>query len=225
MGTNWNDPTVSALISLWEGFLLYLPNLILGTIILIVGWLVAGLFGELITQILKKIKFDNLFEEAEWKEALNKAKIKIQASKFIGSIVKWIIYILVLWLAVGVFGLAYFAEFMGEIIRFIPNVIVASLIFVIAVILADFLSKIVVVATQKASFKYTDVAGEITKWAIWIFAGFAILIELGIAEELLMTLFTGIIIMVAIAGGIAFGLGGKETAREVLKNLEGKFKE
>ncbi len=225
MKADWNNVTIDALVALWESFLLYLPNLIVGTILLIFGWFIAIGLGKIVAQLLKKAKFDDLFEKDEWKEAMDKAKIKIHASKFMGSIVKWIIYIFFLWAAVGVFGLVYFTEFMGEVVRYIPNVIVAALIFVVAVMLADFLSKIIVVATQKASFKHTYLAGEMARWAIWIFAGFAILIELGIARELLSILFSGIVAVMVIAGGLAFGLGGKEIAGEILRELKNKLKE
>ncbi len=218
MRVDWTSITIDAMENLWQSFLLYIPNLILGILILIFGWFLATGLEKLTTQVLKKMKFDDLFDKEEWKEAMEKAKIKINASKFIGSIVKWIVSIIVLWLAVGIFGLVYFAEFMGDIIRYIPNVIVASLIFVVAVILADLLSKIVVVAMEKAKFHHTSMAGEIVKWSIWIFAIFAILIELGIARELLSILFSGIVALIVIAGGLSFGLGGKDMATEILSN-------
>jgi len=99
------------------------------------------------------------------------------------------------------------------------------LIFVVAVIFADFLSKIIVVTTEKAKFKFTSFAGKIVKWSIWIFAIFAILIQLGIAEELIITLFTGVVALIVIAGGIAFGLGGQDFARDTLKDIKNKLKE
>lgn len=225
MKTDWNSATIEALASMWESFLLYLPNLVVGLILLIFGWFIATGFGKIITQILKRAKFDDLLETEDWKAAMRKAKIDFHASKFVGLIVKWVIYIFFIWSAVGVFGLGYFTEFMGDVIRYIPNVIVASLIFVVTVMLADFLSKIIIVATERAKFKYTDLAGEIARWSIWIFAGFAILIELGIAKEMLSTLFTGIVALLVIAGGIAFGLGGKEIAADFLRKIGAKLKE
>jgi len=220
MQIDWINITIIAMENFWQSFLFYLPNFILGILILVLGWFIADGTGKVVTQLLKKFKFDSFFEKEGWKEAMEKAKIKIHASKFVGIITKWIISIIFLWMAVGVLGLIYFAEFMEKIIRYIPNVIVASLIFVVAVIVADFLSKIIVVATQKAKFQHTVLAGEIAKWAIWIFATFAILIELEIARELLSILFTGIVAFMVIAGGLAFGLGGKDTAAEILENIK-----
>ena len=225
MNADWSTVTIQALVTLWESFLLYIPNLIMGLLLLIFGWFIAYGLGKLVSEILKKMKFDSLFAKEEWREAMQKAKINLNASAFVGSIVKWVVYIIFIWAAVGAFGLVYFSQFMAEILNYIPNVIVAALIFVVAVILADFLSKIVVVATEKAKFKFTSFAGEIVKWAIWIFAIFAILIQLGIARELIITLFTGIVALIVIAGGIAFGLGGQEFARDTLKDVKDKLKE
>jgi len=225
MSADWSTVTVQALVALWESFLLYIPNLIMGLLLLIFGWFIAYGLGKLATEILKKIKFDNLFAKEDWHEAMQKAKINLQASAFVGSIIKWIVYIIFIWAAVGAFGLTYFSQFMSEILAYIPNVIVAALIFVVAVIFADFLSKIVVVTTEKAKFKFTSFAGKIVKWSIWIFAIFAILIQLGIAEELIITLFTGVVALIVIAGGIAFGLGGQDFARDTLKDIKNKLKE
>lgn len=224
MYNNLNNVTLDFFIGLWGNFINFLPTLVLGFIILIFGWLFSVGVGKVISQLLKKAKFDQVFQKEGWKEAMEKAKIKISASNFIGTITKWILFIIFLWAALGTWGLAHFADFMEKIIDYIPNVIVASLIFVVAVILADFLAKIIVAATERANFTHTHLAGEIVRWAIWIFAIFAILIELGIASELLSTLFAGVVALVVIAGGIAFGLGGKDTAAEILDDFRKKMK-
>jgi hypothetical protein len=224
MNNNLNSVTLDFVVKLWLDFISYLPIFILGSLILVFGWLFSVGVGKIISQVLKKVKFDGVFEKEGWKEAMEKAKIKISASLFVGTIVKWILFIIFLWAALGTWGLAHFASFMEKIIDYIPNVIVASLIFVVAVILADFLAKIIVAATERANFKHTHLAGEIVRWAIWIFAIFAILIELRIASELLTTLFTGIVALFVIAGGIAFGLGGKDFAGEVLVDFKKKMR-
>ena len=224
MNYNLNGNAIDFAVKLWADFLNYLPTLLLGLIILIVGWLFAVGVGKLVGQILKKAKFDSIFEKDEWKGAMEKAKIKISASNFIGVATKWILFIVFLWAALGTWGLTHFARFMERIIDYIPNVIVASLIFVVAVILADFLSKIIVATTERANFSHTHLAGEIVRWAIWIFAIFAILIELGIATDLLITLFTGLVALITIAGGIAFGLGGKDIAGEILSGFRNQMR-
>ena len=224
MNNNLDSITIDFALKLWVDFLNFLPLLVLGFLILIFGWLFSVGAGKIVSGVLRRLKFDQVFSNEGWKEAMEKAKIHITASQFIGSIVKWILFIVFLWITLGTWGLTHFANFMERIIEYIPNVIVASLIFVVAIVLADFLAKIIVAATEKANFTYTHLAGEIVRWSIWIFALFAVLIELGIARELLSILFTGIVALIVLAGGIAFGLGGKEVAGDTLKELRKKLR-
>lgn len=209
----------------WESFLLFLPSLIGSILVFIIGWFFAVGVGKLVAGILTKLKFNSFFESESWSNAMEKADMELDVSQFIGAIVKWILTIVVLWVSVDMLGFSQFAELMGDIVAYLPNVIVAALIFVIAVMVADFLSKIMVATTEKADFVHTGLAGAIVKWAIWFFAIFAILIQLGIANELLETLFEGLIYMIAIAGGLAFGLGGQDAAREMISKMKDSFKE
>ncbi len=209
---------------LWVSFLMFIPDLVGALLIFIIGWFFAVGVGKLITGILTKLKFNSFFESESWEEAMEKAEVKLNMSEFLGSIVKWIIILVVLHLSVGVLGFEQFEELMGRIVGYLPNVIVAALIFVAAVMVADFLSKIMVAATEKADFAHTSLMGAIVKGAIWIFAIFAILIELGIAEELLTTLFEALVYMIAIAGGLAFGLGGKDVAKKTIEKMKNNLK-
>ncbi|MGM0439464.1 MAG: mechanosensitive ion channel family protein [Patescibacteria group bacterium] len=209
----------------WEAFLAFIPSLIGAVLVFIIGWFFAVGVGKLVAGILTKLKFNSFFESESWSNAMEKADMELDVSQFIGAIVKWILIIVVLWLSVDILGFSQFAELMEQIVGYLPNVIVAALIFVVAVMVADFLSKIMVATTEKADFVHTGLAGAIVKWAIWFFAIFAILIQLGIAEELLTTLFEGLIYMVAIAGGLAFGLGGKDAAANMIDKMKDSFQE
>ncbi len=210
---------------IWESFLAFLPSLVGALLVFIIGWFFAVGVGKLVAGVLTKLKFNSFFESESWVEAMKKADMELDISQFIGAIVKWILIIIVLWLSVDILGFSQFAELMEEIVGYLPNVIVAALIFVVAVMVADFLSKIMIATTEKADFVHTGLAGAIVKWAIWFFAIFAILIQLGIASELLETLFEGLVYMVAIAGGLAFGLGGKDAAKDMISKMKKSLKD
>ena len=209
----------------WESFLAFLPSLVGAILVFIIGWFFAVGVGKLVAGILTKLKFNSFFESESWVDAMDKADMDLDISQFIGAIVKWILIIVVLWISVDILGFSQFAELMGDIVAYLPNVIVAALIFVVAVMVADFLSKIMVATTERADFVHTGLAGAIVKWGIWLFAIFAILIQLGIANELLETLFEGLVYMIAIAGGLAFGLGGQDAAKEMISKMKDSFKE
>lgn len=211
--------------NLWLGFIDFIPRLIGALVVFLIGWLIAIAIGKLVTEILKRIKFNRIFEKGGWKTALEKAEIKVDASGFIGAIIKWVLMIVFLAAAIEILGFVQLTGFLTRVLGYLPNVIVAAFIFVIAVIIADILEKVVRAAVEGIKIGYGQVVGAIVKWSIWVFAILAILLQLGIAEDLIKIIIQGIVALVVIAGGIAFGLGGKEVAAEILQNLKTKFKE
>ncbi len=224
MVRDWYIITADALEKLWLGFLVWLPKIIGAVIIFLIGWLIASAIGRVVTEILKKLKFNRIFEKGVWKEALEKAEFKVDASGFIGAICKWVLVIVFLSAAVEVLGFVQFTALLNKILAYLPNVVVAALIFVVAVIIAELLEKIVRATVESTKISYGHIAGSIVKWSIWIFAILAILMQLKIASQFVLSLFTGFVAMVAIAGGIAFGLGGKDLATEILESLRKKLK-
>ena len=222
---SWYTITYESLQSVWQSFLGFIPNLIGALIVIIIGWFLSIAIGRLVTEILKRIKFDKLFERGVWKEALSKAKWKVDPSGFIGAIVRWVLFIAVLVPAVEILGFSQFAFFISKIAAWLPNIIISAAIFVVAVIIADYLPKVIRAGAEGMKLGYSHMLETIVRWAIWIFAILAILIQLGIARELIMTLFTGFVAFLVIAGGLAFGLGGKDVAADILEDLRRKMKE
>jgi len=221
---DWGIITLIALQNLWQGFLDPVPLLLGALIVFIIGWFISSGIGRVIAEILRRIKFNQIFETGGWKGVLEKAEIKVNPAEFIGAIFKWVLVIVFLLIAVEILGLEQFSAFLVGVLGYLPNVIVAVLIFVVTVIIADIVEKIVRAGVGGIKTGYARVAGTIAKWAIWVFAIFAILIQLRIAQSLLLTLFQGLVALIVIAGGIAFGLGGKEVAAELLRDLKGKFR-
>ena len=226
MNTNWMELTQEKLAEVWVGFLTFLPQLIIAILVFIIGWFIAILIGRIVAEILKKLRFNQIFEAGVWKEALEKAEFKVDASGFVGAIIKWVLVIVALWIALGLLGESFapFTQFLEDVLNYLPNVVIAAFIFVVAVIVADLLGKVLRVAVESTRVGYGHIVEVIVKWAIMIFAIWAILIQLEIASELLMTIFQGLIALIVIAGGIAFGLGGKSAAEEILGNLHRKLK-
>lgn len=222
--TDWWATTVDALENLWIGFIDFIPNLIGALIVFIIGWIIAVAIGKLVAEILKRIKFDRIFEKAGWKNALEKAEIKTSASSFIGAIFKWVLLIAFLIAAVQILGLGQLRDFFVDVLNYLPNVIVAAFIFVVAVIIADILEKIVRASVEGARIGSGQIVGVIVKWSIWIFAILTILYQLGIGKVFMADLFRGIVAMIVIAVGLSFGLGGKDVAAEILHDLRNKLR-
>lgn len=222
---DWSSITLQALSDLWYGFIGFAPKLIGAVIIFVIGWFIAMWLGKLVAEVLKRVKFDALFEKTKWDEAMKKADFKMSMSGFAGSLVKWILTIVFLLAAVEILGMSQFAGFLKEIIAWIPNVIVAAAIFVVAVIVADILEKLVKAMVSKMSVRYVNLIGAVVRWSIWVFAILAALSQLGIGSDIIQILVTGFVALIVISGGLAMGLGGKDIARDVIEGIRNKIRE
>ena len=225
MVSSWYIVTVNALQGLWEAFLMFIPALLGAIIVLIIGWFISIGIGKLVTEVLKKLQFNQFFEKGSWKTALEKAEIKVDASGFIGAIIKWILFIVFLMAAVEILGLGAFAGFLKGVLAYLPNVVVAALIFVATVILVDIVEKIARAGVEGIKVGYGKMVSTIVKWSVWVFAILAILHQLGIARPFMETLFTGLVAVLVLGFGLSFGLGGKEVAAEVLRDFKKKLEQ
>jgi len=220
---DWTLITTQALGDFWQGFIIFLPKLILSLIVFTIGWIIASGIGRLIQEILKRLQLDKLFQVRKWSEALEKADFDSSPSEFIGSIIKWILVIVSLSISVEILGLNQFSIFLAKIVAWLPNLLAATLIFVAIVIVASFAEKIVKAGVHSTKVGYSKLAGAIVKWAVWVFGISAILIQLGIGDALVVILLQGIVAMIAIGGGLAFGLGGKDVAADIWKGIRSKI--
>jgi len=204
----------------------FLVSLIGALIVLIIGWFIAGGVGKLVVMILKKINFNQVFEKGSWKQAFEKADLKVDPASFIGEIIQWVLMIIALLLAVDVLGprFSQFADFLATVVLWLPNIVVAVAIFIVAVIIADYLAKLMRAWAEGMNVAGGHIIEVIVRWAVWVFAIVAILLQLGIATSLVMLLVSGVVYFLVIAGGLAFGLGGKEVAADILQNLYKKLK-
>lgn len=219
----WYDSTIFALKDLWQGFLIFTPKLIGAILVFIIGWMIATVIARIVSEILKRLRFDKIFERRILREALEKANLKIGASEFVGVIAKWIIIIVFLSVSAEILGLSQFSSFVNDILNYIPNVIIAALIFIVIVVIVDIAEKLVRAGVESAKINYGGVIVAIVRWSIWIFAVFAILYQLNVAPGLIQTLVQGIVGFLVISAGLAFGLGGKEVAAEILQGLKKKI--
>ena len=222
---SWSSITITALQNMWQGFINFLPQLIGALVVFIIGWFISIWIGKLVAGILKRMRFDKIFEKNKWQEALKEADFEMKISEFIGGIVKWMLIIVFLLATVQILGLSAFAGFLGEIVAWLPNLVVATAIFIVTVIVADFSEKLTKAIVGRMGVGYSRFVGALVKWSIWIFAILAILIQIGVARQIVQTLVQGFVALLVISSGIAFGLGGKDVARDILEGLKGKIKE
>ncbi len=221
----WSSVTIEKLQDLWGGFLNFIPELVGAIIVFVIGWIIAVWVGRIITEILKRAKFDKIFEKTKWDEALEKADFKMEMSSFLGGLVKWILVIVFLSAAVEILGLNQFAIFLGTIVGWLPNLVVAAAIFVVGVIIGEFAEKLIKAVVSKMNVSYVNLVGAVVRWAIWIFAGLMILSQLGVGAEIVQIIVSGFVALIVVSAAIAFGLGGRDLARETLEDMRAKMRE
>lgn len=216
----WASVFSESLLNLWYGFMNFVPNLLGALIIFILGWIVGSIVGKAIGQLLAAVKLNKLFESAGAEDFMSRAGLKLNASGFIGSIVKWFIVVVFLMASLQIIGLTQVNAFLSEAVLFyLPKVIIAALVLIIATIIADAMRKLVHASAKAANISSASMLGSIARYAIMIFAVTIALSELGIATYFMQVLFMGLIVMLAIAGGLAFGLGGKEAAARAIEHI------
>lgn len=190
-------------------------------IIFIATWIVADYIGKLVRKIFDKIKLDSALRQAGADNLLQKGGMRLNTGIFFGGLVKWSI-ITVMFLAVlQVLGLGDVSSIIGTMVAiYLPKIVVAILILLVAVLVADVLKKTVTAAAANAHLSSARALGTVTKVAVIIFAILSALVQLGIAVTLINTLFIGVVVAASIAAGIAFGLGGKEMATDILRKAK-----
>ena len=209
-----------SLLDLWYGFINFVPGLILAIILFIVGWVVGSVLGRAIAQGITALKIDSLFESAGAEEIMTRMGVKLSVGKFFGIIVKWFIIIVFLMASLQIVGLTQVNDFLrSAVLLYLPKVIIAAIVLVIATMIAEAMQKLVVASSKAAHISSANMLGSVTRYAIWGFAFIIALSELGIATAFMQILFTGLIAALAIALGLSFGLGGKEAAARAIDNI------
>ena len=219
------DILFESLTIIWRSFIGFLPTLLAALIVFIIGWLIAIFLGKVANRIIRTIKLDILLAKLGFAKALAKAKLKLDSGKFFEELVKWFFIIVFLMAAVDILGLQEVTLFLRTILYYLPNVIIAAIVLLIAVIVANFMYKLVKASASTAGLTSSGAVAAIVKWAILIFGFVVALTQLGIATTLIHTIVIGVIAMFALAGGLAFGLGGKDAAARFLERIREEWKE
>jgi hypothetical protein len=208
----------------WYQFLERLPSFFFVLLLFCLGCLVAIWSGRLITRILKKLHLDDIFQNNSWRKGLEQSGIKINLSRATGLVVCWLMILFFLSLASEALGLVGASAFLMSVVAWLPNLLLAILIFIMATILADAAGNITRVSINWIDSSYAFVAEKFARWSIWGLAILIILRQVGIASEMIVILFQGLIYFLVLTFGLALGLGGKDIARDFLQRLKGRIK-
>lgn len=201
-----------------------LPKIIAAIILVTLGWIFGSAVGRVVQQLVVAIKADEWLRKAGVEDALMKAGYKLNSGAFIGWLAKLFFIVIFLVVALDILGLSQVNAFLVQVLVYVPNVIVAMFMLFVASIAADILSGIVSGSSKAVGSTVAHFLGSVTRWAIWVFAVMIALSQLGIAAQYMSILFTGFVAMLALAGGLAFGLGGKDVAGEFIKEVRSEIR-
>ncbi|MBI2454333.1 MAG: hypothetical protein HYV54_02060 [Parcubacteria group bacterium] len=215
----WGDTILASLQNLWALVLSFLPSLVVSLLVIIVGWVVAAAVGRVVWQVVAAVHVDQLFERLGFRKPLERAGLKLNAGKFLGELVKWFLILVFVMAAADILGLTEVTSFLQLVLSYIPNIVVAVLILLAGAAFATFLHKLVRASADTAGLMHAGFVGSVAKWTVLVFALFAALDQLGVARTFIITLLQGFVAMLAIAGGLAFGLGGQNAARSFVDKL------
>lgn len=197
-----------------------LPNLVIAILVIIVGWIVASSLKQLTIRVFKALKVNEALDRAGVDRLTDQAGLPLKAGVFVGSLVKWFILLVFFIAALDILGLTDVTFFIRDVILgYLPRVIVAVLILLVAVIVADLAGKGVSTGAKAADVKNPELFGRLTYYAVIVFAVLAALSQLQIAPALVETLFMGIVFALSLALGLAFGLGGRDAAGRYIDHV------
>ena len=212
--SDWGDAVFLSLSNALNAFLNAIPLVIGALLIIIIGWIIAGALARLVREVLRRIGVDRLFAEHSGRVYGDRTR-EIKPSVVTGELVKWLIRLVFLVAAANVLGLTQVSELLNDVLLWIPNLIVAAIILLVAPLLARFVRGAIEVGAGEMGFSNAPLLGRIAEIAIVAFAVIIAINQIGIAANLVNTLFIGVVAAVALAFGLAFGLGGRDVAAQL----------
>ena len=214
--TAWITATGDSLAALWAQVLGFLPALIGAIVIFLIGLIVASLLEKLVERVVYYLRIDSVLKKAELESYFQRANIQLNVGVFLGKLVYWFILIAFLLAASDVLNFGAFSSFLNAVLAFIPNVMIAVLIMLAAMVVANFLRNLVAASVAGAKLHHAKGLGALTWWVVVVFGFLTALPQVGVNTQVVQTFVMGLIAMLALAGGLAFGLGGRDHANRFL---------
>lgn len=223
----WGDVLRASFSDALIGVINFIPSFLAAIVLFLVGWMIAVILGRLVSQIIKALKLDSALIGAGFDKVVEKGGFKLNSAHFVGELVKWFIIVVVLVASLDILGLeAVTAYLRSDVLPYLPKVIVATLILLISIVIAQVIQKLVTSSAKAANISHAPILGEISKWVIWLFALSTVLdqLNLGILNQFIGPLFIGIIAAISLALGLAFGLGGRDAASRYIEKIKDEIK-
>src|SRR5215208_1356928 len=223
--TEWSAALMTSLAAAMAMFFSAIPKVLGFLIIVIVGWFIASLVEKGVAAILRAIKFNDLAQRSGLADFVARMGTHTDSAGLIGLIVKWFIRLIALVVAFDALGLPAVSDVLRQLLLWLPNVVVAMVVLVIGGLAARALGNLVRGATSEAGMGNPDVLARVASITVWGFAIVVAVNQIGVATELVNTLFMAFVGAFALGAALAFGLGGRDTAAEIVRNWYSKARQ
>ena len=197
----------------------FLPRLLGAIIIFILGWLVARLLKTIFVKLLKVSKLSVLTEKSGIDKFFKEGGLKINTISILGTLFYWGIMLIVIITTLNSLNLTIASTIFPQFMLFIPNIIVSIIILIVGIYLARIVSQIVKVSLKNMHEKKANSLTKLTYTSIIILTVFITLGQLNIASSIITSAFQIIFGSICLALALAFGLGGKDKAAEIIKDI------
>ncbi len=223
------EQTVSSAGAAWGGlvagfnsFMLFLPALIGGLMVLVVGWFIAKFVDVIVRRVMLAMHVDRAFASSKLGGELSQRAPSLLISGIVATLAKWFVFLVFVQAAANVLSMPQVTSIINSILLFLPNLIVALAILFVGTLLADFMGKVVGSSVSLTKVRNSQMFSVIARYAIIGFSAIAAVNQLGIATNLINILFAGLVGSLALALGLAFGLGGQDVASEITRDWYGR---
>lgn len=220
MSTDIGQTFVNSINTAFLAVASFIPKFVAGAILLLIGIIIASILKQLVIELFKAIKLEAFLH----KYGVPEAKDEFTWTNLLAEIVRWFVIVLFLIPTADIWGLPQIVAVLNTFLFYLPNVFVAAIIGLVGFVFARLAHDIILASTRSISPDSARTIASVARWAVTVFVILAVLNQLGVASDLIRILFTGFVAMIAIAGGIAFGLGGKDSAKETIDTIRKKLK-
>lgn len=217
----WGDTFKVALSDLWGGVINILPLILVAVIVFGIGWIFGSLVCNAVSKLFRSLKIDEALRATGLEDVVKRSGYTLNSGKFVGELVRWFVVVVFLIVSLNIVGLSDVNMFLqGVVVGYLPQVIVAVLMLLVAAVVARASEKFITAGAKATNLGHANLLGHVAKWAIWITAIMTVLYQLGIAAPIIQTIITGVVFALALALGLSFGLGGRDAAKETIEKIK-----
>lgn len=195
---------------------LFVPKFLAGLVILLIGVIVGAILKRVVVEVLKTLRVEAFLH----KYGVPEMREEFSWTNILGEIVRWFVIVVFLIPTAEVWDLPRITTVLNQVLVYLPNVFVAAVIALVGFVFARLTHDVILASAKGVDPNTASTAATVARWAVQVFVILAVLSQLGVAADLVRILFTGFVAMLAVAGGIAFGLGGQSAAKDVIEGVK-----